>query len=121
MGFGDWVSGAFNWVKDTAKNVVNDVKDGLKYVGKTVVDAAKKVDWKAVGSEVYRVAGKAVDLGISAAKTVYNDIKNVAQKPFEILSSPFTWVGIAIAGVAGIYLISKLPSNSGQMPMMIPP
>jgi len=76
------VSDAWSTVKHAAGNVSDVIKSGAKAIGK-----AEPI--------VYH---KAKDV----AKTLYNDAKDLAHQPFQVLSNPLTRAAVGIGGIAVI-------------------
>lgn len=117
MGIGDFFNKSWNWVVDTAKNVVTTVKEGAK----KVVDKAREAVRK-VGDVVKNVGGKVVSVAKTVASEAYGDAKGVvnfvgdrikqgqdilgdtAKGLSGALSSPFTWLAV---GIVGIVVLTK--------------
>ena len=114
MGFVDWISGAFNTIKDTVSNFGNDIKDGIGKAIDTVKSTASE-GWKAaksVVSEGWKATKEIAPQLYADAKGVINwageRIAKAQDTASNVLSSPFTLIAIAAGGIAALILATKL-------------
>lgn len=108
-GFGDWVSSAWRTVRDTAVRayttakdavvgVTHAIKSGTTSVINTIGSVAKTVYGDAKG--VVNFVGKQIDKGTTAGA---NAITGLGQA----ISSPITWIALAIGGVLLLPMLTK--------------
>ena len=109
MGFFSFVNKAWEGIKSLPSKAWSTVKNGasdawltVKHAASSVTDVVKS-GAKAIGKAVPVVAHKVEDI----TKTLYNDAKDLAHQPFQVLSNPITMIAVGIGGVAVIYGLSK--------------
>lgn len=111
MGFLDWVGNAWDGVKSTASKAWSSVKNGATQVWDGIKNGASTVAKTVIagGKAIAKGIPKVINKGEDIAKTIYNDAKDFANKPFQLLSNPITMITLGIGGIAAIMLLSKAP------------
>ena len=62
---------------------------------------------KTVGQGIYTFVGDAATGIADISKTIYSDIKDLVNRPFDVLQSPLSLFAISAKAVGAVYLLSK--------------
>jgi len=112
MGFGSWLSDAFDSVKDFAGKAIGSVKDGIGTAIEKTTAFAKDA-WNqgikpaavATWNNAIKPAGEFIG---NTAANVYKDFRAGAGQFGNILSSPFTQIALGIAAIAAVIVLTKV-------------
>ena len=98
-----WASSTVHSIGGFVTSTYDSISSAIGSAARTIADTAKTV-----GQGIYNFVGDAATGVASITKQVYGDIKDLVNRPFDVLQSPLSLFAISAGVIGGAYLFTRL-------------